>query len=164
MKEIRIMLKEFDMATFFNRTVEFLESQISTEVDPTYAMVCVEHPGDVPVFGPEAGWDVLSALKLESKMVFFPFAFADADGTLICADGNTYGPMSDDEDPEDGLFVGMEDCIGFLVQVSDGAVIINSAIHAGGACPGPEPSVDLYSGCGVLEEPMAKLIQGLIKN
>jgi len=127
-------------------------------------MVCVKHPGAVPVFGPEAGWEVLPALSFENKMVFFPFAFADARGTLTCADRNTHGPVSDEENSEDDLFIGIEDCVGFLVQVQDGAVIINSAIHAGGGCPGPAPSVDLHPYCGVLEEPMDKFIKIFIKD
>lgn len=164
MKEIRIPLEQFDLDAFLARSVEFLGGQASTEVDPTYLMVRVESPGDVPVFGPEDGWDVLSALKLESKMVFFPFAFADADGTLTCADGNTYGPVSDDKDPEDELFIGIEDSVGFLVQAEDNEVIINSAIHAGGACPGPLPSVDLCGDCQVLEGPMMRFIEGFVQS
>lgn len=60
------------------------------------------------------------------------------------------------------MTIGMEDSVGFLVQVKDGTVIINSAIHAGGACTGPAPQVDLYSDCGVLEEPMEEFIRGFV--
>ena len=164
MKEIRISLEYFYLETLLERTVHFLEEQVSTEVDPTYGIVWVQSLGNVPVFGPEDGWDVFSAVTQEGKKVFFPFAHADADGTFTCADGNTHGPAPDDEDSEDEMFIGIEDSVGFLVQVKDGYVIINSATHAGGACPGPAPSVDLYPDCGLMDEPMEKFIRGFIKD
>jgi hypothetical protein len=63
MKEIRIPLEEFDLEDFLDRTVDFVREWISSEVNPTYAMVWVQNLGDVPVFGPESGSDVLSALN-----------------------------------------------------------------------------------------------------
>jgi hypothetical protein len=163
MKEIRIPLDQFDLAALLDRTLHFLKEQVSPKVNPTYAIVWVERPGGVPVFGPETGWDVLSALSQEGKIVFFPFAYTDADGTLTCADGNTYGPPSDNEDSAEELFIGLEDAVGYLVQVQDGAVIINSAIHTGGGCPGPAPRVGLRSSCGILDGPMDKFIRGFIR-
>jgi len=162
MKEIRIPLEQFDLEAFLDRTIEFLKGWMASEVDPTYALVWVRSLKDVPVFGLESGWDVLSGLA-EGKMVFFPFAYADADGVLDCSDGNTYGPTSDDEDSEGEMIVGMEDSVGFLVKVKDGIVIINAGIHLGGACPGPGPGIDLCLDCGVLEGPMEKFIRGFIK-
>jgi|GEM_PF-514550 len=164
MKEIQISLEEFDLEALLETTVQFLKEQVSPEVDPTYGIVWVQSNDDVPVFGPESGWDVPSGLKKEGKIVFFPFARADADGTFTCADGNTYGAAPDDEESDDYMLIGMEDSIGFLVQVKDGTVIINSAIHAGGACPGPPPSIDLSPDCGVLEKPMEKFIKDLVRS
>jgi len=165
MKEIRIQLECFASEGFLARTLEFLRGQVSPELDPSFGMVWVHSIGDVPVFGRKSGWDVLSALKEEGKLVFFPFAHADADGTLTCADGNTYGPASDNEasgESEETL-IGLEDSIGFLVQIKEEAVIINSAIHAGGGCTGPAPRVDLYPDCGLLEKPMEKFIRSFVK-
>ena len=164
MKEIRTQLANFDINAFLARTVQFLGHQVSPKVDPTYGIVWVQSVGDVPVFGPESGWDVLAALVKEEKIIFFPFAHADADGTFTCADGNTYASLSDYQDSADQMIIGLEDSLGFLVQVKGGYVIINSAIHAGGACTGPSPSVALYPNCGVLEKPMEKFIQGFIKD
>jgi len=162
MKEFRIPLDSFDLEALLERTVNFLKEQVSSAMDPTWGIIWVQSPGDAPVFGPESGWNVVLALKEEGKKVFFPFAFADADGTLTCADGNTYPPESDDEDSEEETLIGLEDSIGFLVQIKEGEVIINSAVHAGGACTGPAPGVDLYPDCGVLEEPMEKFMRGFI--
>lgn len=97
-------------------------------------------------------------------MIFFPFAYADADGMLTCADGNTYRRTSTDEDTEDGMLIGLEDSIGYLVQIKDANVIVNSAIHAGGGCTGPAPSLDLRPDCGALDKPMEKFIRGFIKD
>ncbi len=161
MKEIRITLEQFDAKAFLDRIVEFLRISMSSEAHPTYGIFALHNLGDVPVYGPESGWDVLSAFG-EGKLVFLPFAFMDAHGTLACADGNIYETVSDTEGPEIEMLIGLEDCIGFLVQVINGVAIINSAIHSGGACPGPLPSVDLCSGCRSLDEPMANFIQGFI--
>ena len=163
MKEMRIPLERIDIDALFNKTIDFSREQVSSRVDPTYVMVWIESPGDVPVFGPESAWDALSGLKKEGKTVFFPFAYADKNGTLTSANENSYEPTSDDEDSEWGMLIGMDNRVGFLVQVKDGEVIINSAIHASGACPSPAPRVDLYPDCGVLEEPMEKFVRGFIK-
>jgi hypothetical protein len=164
MKEIRLPLEKFDLKALLKRTTRFLKDQVSPEVDPTYPIVWIQSLEDVPVFGPESGWDVLSALADEGKRVFFPFAFTDVDGTLTCADGNTYGPAPDDEDSVDEVIIGIEDSVGFLVQVSEGYVTLNSAVHGGGGCTGPAPGVDLYPNCGVLEEPMNDFIGVFLKD
>lgn len=163
MKEIRIPLEEFALEAFLDRTVEFLSERMSSEVDPTFAIVWVQSLGDVPIFALESGWDVLKALREEGKKVFFPFAYTDVDGTLTCADGNTYGPAPDDEGSARELLIGLEDTVGYLVQVQDGAVNIYSAIHTGGGCPGPAPRVGLRSSCGILDGPMDKFIRGFIR-
>jgi len=163
MKEIITQLECFDLESMLERTVHFLKGEVSPEVDPTYGIVWVQSIGDAPVFGHESGWDILSALTKEGKIVFFPFARADADETFTCADGNTYGQEPEDESSENDMFIGIEDSIGFLVQVKDGTVIINPAIHAGGTCAGPESGVDLCPDCNVLEEPMEKFIRSFIK-
>ncbi len=164
MKQIRISTEYFDLEAFLARTVEFLRELTSPEVAPSYGIVWVQSSGDVPVFGPESGWDVLAGLKEEGKMVFFPFAFKDVDGTFATADDNTYRPTSREEDTEHGMLIGLEDSIGFLVQIKEGSVYINSAVHTSGGCPGPLPGVDLRSDCGVLEEPMERLIRSFIKS
>jgi hypothetical protein len=163
MKEIRRLLPCFDINAFLARTIEFLKGQLSPGLDPTYGIVWVQSLGDVPVFGLESGWDVLSALNEEEKTVFFPFAYADADGTVTCADGNTFRRASDKEESEDETLIGLEDSMGYLVQVKGGTVIINSAIHTGGGCTGPAPRVDLCTVCGVLDGPMEKFIRGFIR-
>ncbi len=152
MKEIRIPLGQFDLEGFLTSTIEFLSEWFPSEVDPNYGIVWVQDIGDVPVFGAESGWDVLCALKEERKTVFFPFAYSDDDGTLICADWITYLRPLTEENYDGRILVGWEDLIGFVVQITDGTVIINSAIYAGGACPGPEQRVDFYPNHGLLEE------------
>jgi len=163
MKEIRIRLECYDLEALLERTVHFLKEQVSSEVGTTYEIVWVQSLGDVPIFGPEIGWDVVSALKKKRRKVFFPFAYADADGTFTCADGHTYKQASDDEYSDDEMFIGMEDSLGYLVQITGRSVIINSAIHAGGGCCGPAARVDVYPNCGVLEQPMEKFIRRFIR-
>lgn len=162
MTEIRIRLEHCALEAFLARTVEFLREWTSLEADPTYGIVWVQSIGEVPVFGPESGWDVLHALKEEGKMVFFSFALKDDDGTLTCANGNNCGPASEEEDSEGIMLIGLEDSIGFLVQIKDTTFIINSAIHAGGGCPGPLPSVEPCVDCRGLEEPITKFIESFV--
>ena len=115
------------------------------------------------MFGPESGWDVLTALKDEGKMVFFPFAFTDGETALTCADGNEYLLDNVIEYYDEKTFFGIEDSLGYLVQITDGKVIVNSAIHAEGGCTAPPSSVDLYPNCWVLEESMEVFIRSFIK-
>ncbi len=163
MKEIKIQLENFDIFAFMVRTIEFLDGQVSPEVDPSYSKISVGRPTGVPVFGPGGEGDVFWAFVEEREKVFFPLACAGADGTITCADGNIYKPAADNEDFKDEMLIGMVASFGFLVQVKHCTVIINSAIHAGGACPGPGPSVDICSDCGLLEEPMKTFIHSFIK-
>jgi hypothetical protein len=163
MKEMRIPHESFDAEAFLARAIEFLGKQVSPEVDPTYAIVRVENSENMPVFGPGSEWGVLSALRQEGKIVFFPFAYPDTDGTLICADGNTCGPAFGEDGSTEQLLVGLEDSVGYLVRVQHATLIINSAIHAGGGCSGPAPRVDLYPDCGVLDGPMENFIRSFIE-
>ncbi len=142
MKEIRIPLECFDVGTFFNKTIRFLKKGMSPDVDPTYAMVWTERPGDVPGFGSESGWDVLSVLNREEKMLFSPFPRADADGTLNCADGDRYTPPSDEADSETEMLMCVEDSVGILAHVKNAYRIINTTICADGASPALLPSVE----------------------
>ncbi len=48
MKEIRVPRESFDAEAFLVQTIEFLGQQMSPRVDPTYGIVRVESPGDVP--------------------------------------------------------------------------------------------------------------------
>ena len=84
MKEIRISTRCFDIEAFLNKTIEFLKDEVSPEVHPTYALVWVQGLGEVPVFGPETGWDVIPGLEEEGKMVFFPFVSIDGKKRLVC--------------------------------------------------------------------------------
>ena len=163
MRQIHIPLEYFDIEAFLNETIDYLKKQVSPEVDPTYGIVWVESPGDVPVYGPENGRDVAAAIKEERKMVFFPFAYADQDGLFVCSDGNSYKATDDEEDSEHGIRIGLEDSLGFLIKIEGDRVVINSAIHAGGVCPGPLASVDLCGDCGALEEPMTKFVERFVR-
>ena len=72
MKKNRIPIAQFDLQTFLNRTIDSLTSEVSSEVDPTYAIVWVDRPGDVPVDGPESGRQLDAARKQEDERVPLP--------------------------------------------------------------------------------------------
>jgi hypothetical protein len=158
MKEISIPLEYFNMDPFVDKTIDFIKSRIYPGTNPICEIVCVEQPGDVPISDLKTEWEVRASLNEGMRSFFFTFAYADEDGLLVCADGKSYRSGDDDEDSEDGILIGMEDSLGYLVKVENGLVIINTAIHAGGAFPGPLSSVELVKDCYVLEAPMAKFI------
>jgi len=89
-----------------------------------------------------------------------------ADGTVVkhAADEWENEDESDEEEEEqNSFFLSMSDTGGFLVQIKDGHIIINSAVHFRGMCPGPMPSVDLAPDCGFLDEVMTKFVEGFMK-
>jgi hypothetical protein len=162
MKEIRLPLNFFDLEGLLKQTIDFLKEQVSPEADPSFAMVWVENPGDVPTFGPQAGYDVLAAIQ-GGKHVFFPFAVYYDDLIVTCADGENYALELDEESDESECFIDMKDAVGYLIQVQDDYVIIDPAIHAGGGSIAPPPSVDLCEDLGPLKKPMAEYIAQFIK-
>ena len=115
---------------------------------------------------PTKGWDAMAALQKGENELFFPFAGADDERTY-CADGTTVKHESENDaesgEDEDNFFLGMTDAGGFIVQIQDNHIIINSAVHFSGMCPGPMPSVDLHPDCGFLDEPMTRFIEGFIR-
>lgn len=163
MKEIRMPVEWFNLQGLLEQTVQFLKEQVSPGVDPTFGIVWVQNPGEVPIFGPEEGWDVLAAIQ-EGKHVFFPFAHYYDDGILTCADGENYDLEIDKESDEHQFYIGMEDAAGYIIRVQDGYVTVNPAIDAGGACTAPPPSVELCDDLGPLEVPMTKYIAQFIKS
>ena len=159
MKEIRTLLDQFALEDFVDRTADFIRKSMFEEEGPIYGLAYADRVGSVPVyvFGPDDGWQVPHVLKEEKAIVFFPFACTMDDQTLLCAGRFRYLTDQEDEIP-----IGCEDVIGYLVQVNDGTVIINSAIHAGGFAPLPLPGIDFFPDCRILDEPMRKFVRGFI--
>lgn len=158
MKEIRIPQEDFNLEAFFRSTVEFLQKSTLPEVDPTHGIVWVNNVGAVPIFGPESGLDMLSVLKEDGDTVFFPFAYND-EGTMVCEDRITYLHHFSEESFQGELPIADKGTMGYLVQIQDGTVIINSAINAGGGCTGKVPCVDLSPDWGFLDKAMESFIR-----
>ena len=60
------------------------------------------------------------------------------------------------------MFIGLEDSIGYLVQIKDGTVIVNSAICTDEGSLGSAPRIDLYPNSGFLEKSMESFIRGFV--
>jgi hypothetical protein len=137
MKEIRISMEKFDLDGFIKKVLEFLESVVSEECDPTYGITWSETPDGYPRYGSEEGWDFKTKLLDEPVILFFPFASFWGEKTVRCADGNLYqcpwkntgywDPCEDEDegDDEENPF-GCEDLVGYLVRVQDGTICITS--------------------------------------
>jgi hypothetical protein len=158
MKEIRIALEAFDLEAFLERTLEFLREWIAPEADPIHLIARVQSMGEAPVFGPASGWSVISGLT-EGEMVFFPFAYTDGD-RLYCADRIELLLFSIDIKYGHEMFIGLEDSIGYLVQIKDRTVLVNSAICTDEGSLGSAPRIDLYPNSGFLEKSMESFIRG----
>lgn len=117
MKEIHIILRSFDMEAFLRKTIDYLKPQVAHDVDPTYGIVWVGSPGDMPEYGSDETRNFIDALKSGTRMVFFPFAHAEEDDALVCADGNSYKTVYDEQASENGMYIGPEDRLGFLIKM-----------------------------------------------
>ena len=160
MKEKKVNLEKFDLQSFTSATLKFLTTQVSEEVDPSFAIVTVTAPGGIPEFGPEKGRsNFLEELK-SGLLLFFPFSSSNVGDPIPCADGNSY---EIDSDLDSDFTLGDTDCVGFLLSLKDNTLHINSACHAGGCCVAPPPSVDIES-CDIFDAPMEQFICKFIQS
>jgi len=168
MKHIHMPLEKFDLDGFINKTISFIEAQISKKIDPSAAIVWVEAPGRGPYDEGDHGWDFKAKLMEGEVFLLFPFALPGDSIELHCADGKSYNISSDspdDEESEEGVYVDtfFDATIGYLVRVDNGTISLSSAIcPIPGGC-GPFARVNLYPDAGVLEQPMTEFIQGFIR-
>jgi hypothetical protein len=63
MKEISIPLKYLDIDAFLDRTIDYRSSEVTSEVDPTYAVVWIDRAGDIPGSRPGSGGELNTARK-----------------------------------------------------------------------------------------------------
>jgi len=157
MKQKKVAVKDFDFKGFTKALLGFLGKELGEEVHPSYGIVTVAEPGGVPEYGPETGRANFQEELEAGKLLFFPFSSSNVDEPIPCADGKKR-KLAEDSD----FMMGEVDCVGFLVQLKAGAFYINSAMQAGGACPGPVPSVDIMD-CDLFDAPMEKFIGKFIR-
>ena len=156
MKKITINKNDFCFDEFAESIVDFLARQGCE--DPSSSVARVSAPGGMPKCGPGEGRpDFLRELE-EGGLLFFPFSGANMGEPIPCADG-----VDRLLDEGSGLFFGDIDCVGFLVELKGDDFVINSAVDAGGCCPGPPPSVDITTDCGVFDAPMEAFLQSFIR-
>ena len=161
MEEIRMPVEEFNLGLFVDHTADFMRKFWPAEEEPGYGVVYASKIGDVLVFvfGPDAGADALCALREDGQIGFFPFAYTDG-VRLYCADRIEYLLFMIDMKYQDEMFIGPEDSFGFLVQIKDGAVIMNSAIQTYRDSSGYKSEIDHYPNTEFLEKAMESFILG----
>jgi hypothetical protein len=153
MKQVVIQIRNFDFDSFAKNILAFLEGQVSGDVHPSYAVVRVAKSGAVPEYGPEKGRSEFVDEIENGKLLFFPFSSSNAGDAIECVDGISR-VLPDDS----ALILGDVDCVGFLIGLKEGYFTIDSAIHAGGASPGPLPSIDIVD-CDIFDSPMDNYIK-----
>jgi len=173
MKEFKVPARQFDLDGCYKTTLDFINNPFSPEFDSTFFILPVVEPNSQPYGVPEEGWDPAAALHEGKYLALFPFALADdvstscADRTVVKHPEEEWDEEEDDsewEEEENTFSLRMEDTGGFLVQIKDGHIIINSAVHYSGGCGGPMPSVDLEPDCRFLNEPMTRFIESFVRN
>lgn len=156
MRTMEIEKAKLHFDEFTREILAFLKTQVSEEVHPSFAIVKVDEPGHVPQYGPEEGHSNFLEELEAGWQVFFPFSSSNVGEPIECADGKARAI-----DDESDIGLGEVDCVGFLVKIENGSFVINSAIHAGGSCTFPPPSVDI-SDCNVFDVPMEAFLGSFI--
>ena len=167
MKENRIPLENFDLEGFVGKIESYLKVRIWSDLNPFLVMEAMDEINGQPYSAFENAIDLIESLKGGQQLVFFPFADYDEDGT-ICADGKLYKEgreqeIEDGEVIEETFFVGMEESLGFLVQLEGGDLVFRPAMYICGACIAPPPRVDLVDDCDFLEQPMTRFLEEFVK-
>ena len=164
MKDINVPVENFDLDGFINKTMDFLKTQSSEEVDPSAFITWVESPGRGPNDEGEKGRDFKAKLLEGKVFLFFPFASPGDPVELHCADGNSYSLSSDEDEDGEGSYEDefFDAFVGYLVRVDNRTISFSSAI-----CPvvvgcGPLSRINLHPDCGVFEQPMTEFIQGFV--
>lgn len=174
MKEIKIPLKKFDLTQFVKEMLDFIAKQYKVssaeDMDPSYMMPTLSKFGPIwrARFNEDSHVkrDILSELLDEKQLLFFIFSFPIDDESHHCADGKEYilpeETINEESDSDFGL--GDTDSVGFLVQVKNGVVTLNSGIlELEGGLPGPGPIVDIVDDCDVFETHMTKFLDKFMK-
>lgn len=154
MKEIIVPIEKFDFQRFEDKSIEFAKQVLDTD----YAVAWVEKSGDIPEY--EINYldrsSLLEALN-QGKALFFMFTNTNTGDSINCVDGEGY-----EIDEESDFCLGDADCVGYLLQIKNGVLTINSAVNSGGACTFPPPSLDIEINCDVFDKPMEKFIKRFI--
>jgi len=156
MKQREVAIEKFNMDGFTKAILEFLGEEVSPEVHPSWAIVRVAAPGGIPEYGPEEGRSNFMEELEAGHLLFFSFSSSNMGEPIRCADGQ-YREIDEESD----FCIGQTDCVGFLFQLKEGVLYINSAVDAGGACVAPPPSVDIQ-GCDVFDAGMEAFIDSFI--
>jgi len=153
MKEFKIPVRQFDLESFYKKTIEFIDNNFTFEFDSSFFILPVVEPNSQPYDVPEEGWDALGALQRGEYLAFFPLALADDEFTS-CADGPVV--KHSEEEAQGGLFLTMTDTCGSLLQINAGHTIMNSAVFFSRICPGPPPSIAVEPSCRSFDETMRR--------
>ena len=132
MQKKQIEKAKFNLTHFSNSILTFLETQVSSDIHPSWAIVWLSRDSDKVSFGPEEGRSNFLEQLQEGNKLFFPFSsscveelyFASGQ-TIECKEKNKSNLLSD------------IDSLGFLVSLDKDTYTIEQAIHYGGCFPHP---------------------------
>ena len=128
----QLTLSNFSFPIFTKTILTFLETQVSSDIHPSWAIVWLSTDSDKVNFGLEKGRSNFLEQLQKGHKLFFPFSSSCVE-ELYFASGQTI------ECKEDSSFnlLSNIDSLGFLVSLDKDIYTIEHAIHYGGCFPHP---------------------------
>ena len=128
----QIKLLEFNFSQFTKSILHFLETQVSSDIHPSWAIVWKVVNDKKIYYGSEDGRANFLEQLQEGKQLFFPFSSSCIE-ELHLANGNSY----ECEDDSISDLLSDIDSLGFLISLNNDLLTIEKAIHYGGCFPHP---------------------------
>ncbi|NTW72223.1 MAG: hypothetical protein HGA49_08295 [Eubacteriaceae bacterium] len=150
MKEIIVLRENFEFEEFVEHWLEFAEQV----VNPGYEVCWVSETGCIPEYevNHKKPGELIKHLE-QGKALFFIFTATNTGEPIKCGDGNDY-----ELDEESEFYLTDADCVGYLMQIIDGHLTINSAVNSGGGCITKASSIDITPDCDIFEDPLEEYI------
>lgn len=166
MIEMKIPVQKFDAKGFVADILRFLKEEGIGGENPESVIAEVMEDGSTPYWGDIIpNRDILHELLGAGKPLFFTFSNTNVGDPIACADGKSI--QLDDEDEEDEeesqFYIGETEVVGFVLQVLEGDLTIQTVVHGPGAGCSQAPSVEEIEDAGPFERGMTEYVNRFIR-
>ena len=166
MIEMKIPVQKFDVKGFAADILRFLKEEGIGGETPETVIAEVMEDGSTPYWGDSIpNRDILHELLEEGKALFFTFSNTNVGEPIMCADGKSIQlDEEDDEDAEESQFyIGESEVVGFVLQVLEGDLTIQTVVHGPGAECSQAPSVEEIEDAGPFEQGMTEYLNRFMR-
>lgn len=153
MDQKEISIGSFDLDGFTEVVLGFIRERTSKDAHPSFAILRLDASGCFDGWGPKEGRSNFLEELEAGHTLFFPFTLFGEEDPVRCADGQSL------ELGEESI-VGDMACVGFLFQLKEGILYVDSALLATVVCHTP-PSANIQN-CDVFDAGMESLIDKFI--